>query len=257
MPFKPKKSLGQHFLHDTNMIHKIVNMLDAQPADRIIEIGPGTGALTRVLSEKYKDLHAIEIDERSVEYLREQVPEATIHHMDIKKVDWEKLTEGRRPVHLIGNIPYNLTSPILFSVLSARSHLNDAMLMIQKEVGERLVAPTHTKVYGILSVQVQLMSRVEKLLDVPPDVFSPPPRVDSLVVRLTFDRSPLSCTDQHLKSVVRTAFNQRRKKIKNALEPLMGSFRPEQFDVHRRPEEIPPEEYEMLTVQLERNGILT
>ncbi len=257
MPFKPKKSLGQHFLHDTNMIHKIVNIFEAQPVDRVIEIGPGTGALTRVLSKKYKDLHAIEIDERSVEYLREQVPEATIHQMDIKKVNWKELAEGQQSVHVIGNIPYNLTSPILFSILSARAHLDGAMLMIQKEVGERLVASTHTKTYGILSVQVQLMSRVEKLLDVPPEVFSPPPRVDSLVARLTFDRSPLSCTDQHLKSVVRTAFNQRRKKIKNALEPLMGSFKPADFDVHRRPEEIPPDEYEMLTVQLERNGILT
>ncbi len=239
------------------MIRKIIELFEVPTNHRVVEIGPGDGALTKELYELYQDLHAIEIDERAVNYLREQMPGIKIHQMDIRDVDWNKLAHDDQSIHVIGNIPYNLTSPILFNILSARERLQDAMLMIQKEVGERLVAPTHTKDYGILSVQVQLMSNVEKLLEVPPEVFSPPPRVDSLVVRLKFNQPSLKCTDQHLKTVVRTAFNQRRKKIKNALEPVMGSFKPDNFDIHRRPEEIPPGEYEMLTVQLERNGILT
>lgn len=239
------------------MIRKIADTFSVPPQDRIIEIGPGTGALTRELAAVYDDFHAIEIDERAVEYLNREIPEAQVHQLDIREEKWKRLLRVDRPVHMIGNIPYNLTSPILFSLLDAREQLNEAMLMVQKEVGERLVADIRTKEYGILSVQVQLMSTIEKLFTVPPEVFSPPPRVESMVVRLTFNRSSLQCSDQHLKTVVRTAFNQRRKKIKNALESVMGNFNPDNFDVHRRPEAIPPDEYEMLTVQLERNGILT
>lgn len=257
MAFRPKKSLGQHFLRDPNMIQKIVDSFSVPSADRVIEIGPGTGALTRVLAPKYEDFHAIEVDQRAIEHLNNEIPKARIHNLDIREDEWKKLLKVDRPVHVIGNIPYNLTSPILFSLLETREQLEDAMLMVQKEVGERLVADIRTKAYGILSVQVQLMSSVEKLFTVPPEVFSPPPRVESLMIRLTFDKAPLKCTDQHLKTVVRTAFNQRRKKIKNALEPVMGSYKPDNFDIHRRPEAVPPEEYEMLTVQLQRNGILT
>lgn len=257
MSFKPKKSLGQHFLKDPNMIEKIVNAVEAAKTDRIIEIGPGTGALTQLLLDRFEDVHAIELDERAAVHLKEEFPDLIIHQQDVLKVNWSELKSETGGTHVIGNLPYYITSPILFSLLSNRYLFEDALLMMQKEVAERLVAETRTKAYGILSVQTQLMSSVEILFDVSRHVFSPQPNVDSAMVRLTFDKGKLKCSEKHMKQVVRTAFNQRRKKMSNALKPLIQKYKPENFDLSRRAEELPPEEYEMLTVHLEQNGILT
>jgi len=252
---RKKKSLGQHFLRDKHMIFKIADSIPAGPEDRVVEIGPGDGALTGQLIEKYENLTAIEIDPVMVSHLRESLPDLHIIKNDILKVDWDEIAaESDRPIHVIGNLPYFITSQILFSLLSYRSHLQTATLMMQKEVAERIVAEPRNKTYGILSVQSQLMCSPEILFDVPPDVFSPPPNVMSSVIQLTFDKPDLTCSDDHLKTVVRMAFNQRRKKLSNALKRLDTELPADEFDFDLRAEALDPAMYEKLTARLEQLG---
>ncbi|TVQ66994.1 MAG: ribosomal RNA small subunit methyltransferase A [Balneolaceae bacterium] len=251
---KAKKSLGQHFLRDRNMILKIVESLEAGSADRVIEIGPGDGALTEFLVGRYEDLTVIEIDSRMISLLREKYPALSISESDVLKTDWVSLLHDDKPTHVIGNLPYYITSQILFSILEKREKIHSALLMMQAEVAERIVSEPGRKEYGILSVQCQLMSRPEILFRVPPSVFSPAPKVQSAVVRFTFNKPPLGCSDVHLKKVVRTAFNQRRKKLSNSLKPLNIQLPEDSFDFSKRPEAWPPEMYETLTAYLEQLG---
>lgn len=258
MSIKPKKSLGQHFLIDENIISKIADSIAAEAGDRVIEIGPGTGALTGALLERFDDLLAIELDERAIRLLKKKFEGLTVHHANVLDVDWEKLSIGKAKTHVAGNVPYYITSQILFSLLDQRAVLSDAVLMMQKEVAERLVSDIRTKDYGILSVQTQLMSSPEILFPVSRHCFSPQPNVESAMVKLTFDKEALNCSDRHLKTVVRTAFNQRRKKLSNALKPIIPKDRlPPGFDFDKRAEAWPPPEYEKLTAQFEKSGILT
>lgn len=257
MSIHPKKSLGQHFLTDQNMIRKIADTVQAGAQDRVIEIGPGTGTLTRELLGRFDDLYGIELDDRAVRLLEEEFPQLELIHGDVLQVNWEELSTGKSTTRVIGNLPYYITSQILFKLLEARAVLTDAVLMMQREVAERLVAEIRTKAYGILSVQTQLMSSPEILFTVPSSVFTPPPKVESAVVRLVFDKGPLACSDKNLKRVVRTAFNQRRKKLSNALKPLLGKKLPKGYDYDKRAEAWPPQEYEKLTAYLEGCGILT
>ena len=252
MSFKTKKSLGQHFLTDNNIIAKIIDSIRIEERDRVIEIGPGTGALTRWLVKFHKDVHAIEVDERAIKILKEELPELTIHQNDVLKINWEDLVSKTGKTFIVGNLPYYITSPILFSVLESRHLFSEAIFMMQKEVAQRLVAHPHSKEYGILSVQIQLMSSPRLLFDVSPNSFSPPPKVMSSVIKLTFDKPPLSCSDQMLKSVVRTAFNQRRKKLSNALKPILGEKKPDGFDFDERAEDWKPVIYADLAEWLER-----
>ncbi|MEX2455700.1 MAG: 16S rRNA (adenine(1518)-N(6)/adenine(1519)-N(6))-dimethyltransferase RsmA, partial [Balneolaceae bacterium] len=168
---RKKKSLGQHFLRDTNMIHKIVSSIPAKKEDRVIEIGPGDGAITEYLFSTFSDFSAIEIDPVMIEHLAEKLPDLTVYKNDILKTDWSDFASDDKEIHIIGNFPYYITSQILFSLLERRSMLNTATLMMQKEVAERIVAEPRTKQYGILSVQTQLMCTPEILFDVPPAVF--------------------------------------------------------------------------------------
>lgn len=258
MNFRPKKSLGQHFLTDKNIITKIAGCIEAAPGDRLLEIGPGTGNLTEALAPTTDDFHAFEIDQRAVEELQKKFPAISIHHGDILEIDWARWAAEEANTYVVGNLPYNITSPILFSLLQARAHLNSAVLMMQKEVAERLTAPIRTKDYGILSVQTQLMSSPEILFSVSRNCFTPKPNVESAVVRLRFDRGPLSCSDEHLKTVVRTAFNQRRKKLSNALKPIISKQDlPDGFDFDKRAEAWLPKKYENLSALFEKTGILT
>ncbi|REL39042.1 ribosomal RNA small subunit methyltransferase A [Rhodohalobacter sp. SW132] len=252
---RKKKSLGQHFLRDKHMISKIAGSIPAEPEDRVVEIGPGDGALTEQLVEVYPNLTAIEIDPVMVEHLQQTLPDLHIIKNDILKVDWsDVLSDNTRPVHVIGNLPYYITSQILFSLLHYRSHLETATLMMQKEVAERIVAEPKNKTYGILSVQTQLMCTPEILFDVPPQVFSPPPNVMSAVVQLRFNKPSLACSDDHLKTVVRMAFNQRRKKLSNALKRLNTELPADEFDFNLRAEALAPAMYEKLTARLEQLG---
>lgn len=256
MSFKTKKSLGQHFLTDNNIIYKIIDAIKAEKSDRVIEIGPGTGALTKYLVQKYDDVHVIEVDQRAIEVLEAEIDGITIHQQDVLKVDWNELIAKEGKTYVVGNLPYYITSPILFSLLEQRNLFEDAILMMQKEVAERLVADISTKAYGILSVQTQLMSSAEILFNVSPNSFSPPPKVESSVIRLTFDQPELECSDQNLKTVVRTAFNQRRKKISNSLKPVLGDYKPEGYDFDQRPENWEPAIYAKLTAHLESTGMM-
>jgi 16S rRNA (adenine1518-N6/adenine1519-N6)-dimethyltransferase len=256
MPLSPKtkKSLGQHFLRDGNMIRKIVHAISADPADRIVEIGPGDGALTGELLKLSNDVVAIEIDRRMADHLKELYPGLHLIQEDVLKCDWSLFLESGKPIHVVGNLPYYITSQILFAIFEHRKQITSALLMMQKEVAERIVAEPHSKEYGILSVQSQLMSTPEILFDVPPSVFSPPPKVDSSVVRFIFDKGDLACSDRNLKTVVRMAFNQRRKILSNALKRLNAELPSEEFDFTLRAEALTPQMYEKLTARLEQLG---
>lgn len=251
MSVKPKKSLGQHFLMDNQVIRKIAGSLNANTTDRVIEIGPGTGALTRELVARFPDLHAFEVDQRSVELIERELPGVNVYCQNILEADLISLAEGmKKKLFIIGNLPYYLTSPILFLVMDQGKLFSEAVFMIQKEVAERLVSPPRTKAYGILSVQAQVLGRIEMLFSIPPHVFYPPPKVDSAVIRYRpgNDRYPGSVDDlgvplEVFKLLVRTAFNQRRKKLSNALKPLFESGFPNNFDAGRRAEELEPHEF--------------
>lgn len=252
MSFRTKKSLGQHFLTDNNIIAKILKSVNAKDGDRVIEIGPGTGALTKWLIQDHNDVHVIEVDQRAVAVLEEQLQGLTIHQKDVLKVDWKDLISETGKTFVLGNLPYYITSPILFSLLESRTYFSEAILMMQKEVAQRLVASPSSKDYGILSVQTQLMSTPELLFDVSPNSFSPPPKVMSSVIRLTFDKPAMPCTDKTLKSVVRTAFNQRRKKLSNSLKPVLGEYFPDGFNYDERAENWTPDRYADLATLLEK-----
>lgn len=227
--------------------------MNAKDGDRVIEIGPGTGALTKWLVQQHQDVHAIELDQRAVAVLEEQLEGLTIHQKDVLKVNWHELISETGDTFVIGNLPYYITSPILFSLLESREYFTEAILMMQKEVAQRLVASPSTKDYGILSVQTQLMSSPELLFDVSPNSFSPPPKVMSSVIRLTFNKPKMLCSDKTLKTVVRTAFNQRRKKLSNSLKPALGDFFPDGFNYDERAENWSPDRYADLAHLFEKS----
>lgn len=254
---KPKKSLGQHFLMDGNIIRKIATTIPARPEDLVIEIGAGTGTLTVELMNRFSRVKAVELDGRAVKYLKHKFPELELIHSDVLKISWEKLLNDTGKIHIVGNLPYFITSQILFKILENRTRLESATLMMQKEVAQRLIAVPKTKEYGILSVQVQLMSNPQIAFDVPRTVFYPPPNVTSSVVVLEFNRPELICSDANLKTVVRTAFQQRRKKLNNSLKKIAPLPQDSEFDYDKRAEAWDPETYEKLTARLEQDGTLS
>ncbi|PEN13389.1 ribosomal RNA small subunit methyltransferase A [Longibacter salinarum] len=220
VPFRPKQSLGQNFIHDPNMIAKIVDTLEAPPDAAVVEVGAGTGALTERLVAKYDNLLAVEVDERAVEVLRGTLPELDVREQDVREVDWEAVAEERgRPLHVISNTPYYLTTEILFALLEARGHVAEAVLTMQKEVAERIVAEPRTKAYGILSVLLQLFASPHYAFTVSRHVFYPQPDVTSAVLHVTFDADagPVNLTLDEVRPIVQDAFNQRRKMLRNSL----------------------------------------
>lgn len=253
---EPRKSLGQNFLTDPNTARKIIASLTAPDTAPVIEIGPGTGALTEILTERYRRFIAIEVDERAVALLRASHPDVEVFHQDILEVDWEALYERiEDKMYVIGNLPYYITSQILFKLLDARQYLEEAVVMMQLEVAERLVAEPRTKAYGILSVILQLYTEPEILFKVSRNVFHPKPDVTSAVVRLKFVSRDVTDGVEYdwIREVVRTAFNQRRKTLRNSLSALTadGPPLPDTW-ASRRAEELPPEEFVELAVWLSR-----
>ena len=223
MSFKapPKKSLGQHFLTDRSYIDKIVMAVNPQPGDRLVEIGPGQGAITFPLLRKHGELTAIEFDRDLITPLMEAsegVGRLTIVHKNVLDVDFGKLA-GDGKIRLVGNLPYNLSSPILFHAIEHAASIHDMVFMLQKEVVDRMAAEPGSKVYGRLSVMLQAYCRVDSLFVVPPGAFRPPPKVDSAVARLVpRDASAIGIADhRRFEEVVRAAFGQRRKTLRNAL----------------------------------------
>lgn len=221
VPFRPKQSLGQNFLHDPNMVQKIVETLDAPPEAHVVEVGAGTGALTGALAERYDTLTAVEIDKRAVEVLRANFPAVDVRQQDMMELDWGALAaEKGGPLHVISNTPYYLTSQLLFALLEARPHIAEGVLTMQKEVAERIVAEPRTKAYGILSVIMQLYARPTLRFSVSRHVFYPQPDVDSAVVRLAypaFDDERAAVNPDWVRTLVKAAFNQRRKMLRNSL----------------------------------------
>ncbi len=223
----PKKSLGQHFLHDRGAIDKIVLAVNPQPGEHLVEIGPGQGALTIPLLRKHGALTVIEFDRDLITplmELAEGVGDLAIIHKDVLKVDFGKLAgEGR--IRLVGNLPYNISTPILFHVLEHSEAIVDMHFMLQKEVVERMASPPGSKVYGRLSVMLQAVCKVVPLFDVPPGAFRPPPKVDSAVVRLLpKPAADIGIADPALfENLVRDAFGQRRKTLRNAVQALCTS----------------------------------
>ncbi len=220
IPFSPKQSLGQNFLHDPNMAEKIVGTLQAPPDAHVVEVGAGTGTLTALLAERYDRLTALEIDERAVEVLRDKHPDVDVREEDVLETDWTAVAaEHDGPLCVISNMPYYLTSELLFALLENRRHVAEAVLTMQEAVAERLVAEPKTKAYGILSVLLQLFSDPTLCYSVPPQVFKPQPDVSSAVVRITFGEGdgPSDLVLDDVRPFVRSAFNQRRKMLRNSL----------------------------------------
>ena len=220
-----KKHLGQHFLHERGIINKIVQAVDPQPGDRLVEIGPGQGAITFPLLDRHGELTVIEFDRDLIFPLTEAArAHGTLEviHRDVLSVDFTALTGGEGQIRLVGNLPYNLSSPILFHALEHAAAIRDMHFMLQKEVVDRMAAGPGSKVYGRLGVMLQAYCHVTPLFNVPPGAFRPPPKVDSAVVRLV-PRAPetIGIADpEKYSAVVRDAFGQRRKTLRNALSKL-------------------------------------
>ena len=222
-----KKSLGQHFLHERGVVDKIVLAVDPRPGDHIVEIGPGQGAMTWPLLDRHGRLTAIEFDRDLLAPLADAARahgELALVHANVLDVDFTALAAGT-PVRLVGNLPYNLSSPILFHALDHAAMVRDMHFMLQKEVVDRMAAGPGSKVYGRLSVMLQAYCRVTALFTVGPGAFKPPPKVDSAVVRLV-PRPPAEIgidSPGRFAAIVRAAFGQRRKTLRNALQPLCAA----------------------------------
>ena len=217
----PRKRFGQHFLHDQGILRRIVETVSPRPGERIVEIGPGEGALTLPLLRAAGRMTVIELDRDLIEPLREKVRgvgDLDIISADVLTVDFTALANGST-LRVVGNLPYNISTPILFHCLDHASAIHDMHFMLQKEVVDRMAAPPGSKTYGRLSVMLQLRCSVEPLLHVPAGAFRPPPKVESAVVRLVpLSRAALPDVDAKLLgNIVRAAFGQRRKTMSNSV----------------------------------------
>ncbi|WP_028566722.1 16S rRNA (adenine(1518)-N(6)/adenine(1519)-N(6))-dimethyltransferase RsmA [Salisaeta longa] len=251
VPFRPKQSLGQNFMRDPNTIRKLIDTLQAAPEDPVVEVGAGTGALTEGLAARYPQFTAIEIDERAVAVLREKLPDLPIRQEDLRETPWEALAaEAGAPLHIISNTPYYLTSELLFALLEAEGAVAEAVLTMQKAVADRLVAAPRTKAYGILSVLVQLFATPTEAFTISRHVFYPQPDITSAAVHIRFDSDarPPDLTLDDVRPVVRAAFNQRRKMLRNSLHAWTkdrGLTLPNDWG-RRRAEALTPDEFATL-----------
>ena len=223
MEVRAKKALGQHFLTDLSIAHRIVDTLSGNNVRDVLEIGPGMGVLTQYLLQREDiDLKAVELDGESVDYLLTHFPgiQGGLLQADYLRLPMEKIFPG--PYRIIGNFPYNISSQIFFKILEDKDRIPEVVGMVQKEVAERIAEKPGSKIYGILSVLLQAWYDIEYCFTVGSGAFSPPPKVQSAVIRLTRNaRTDLGCDEKLFKQVVKTAFNQRRKTLRNALKPLL------------------------------------
>jgi 16S rRNA (adenine1518-N6/adenine1519-N6)-dimethyltransferase len=243
-----RKRFGQHFLTDPSVIDDIVQAIDPRPGQAMIEIGPGLAAMTQPLLERLGRLGVIELDRDLAARLQTrsglEVVQADVLTVDF--VAWAKRW-GQGPVRVVGNLPYNISSPILFHLLSQGDAIADQHFMLQKEVVDRMVAKPSTSAYGRLSVMLQWRYQMESVLHVPPSAFDPPPRVDSAVVRMVPWATPVALDVDVLSEVVREAFSQRRKLLRHSLGRWLATQNMDtSFDLQRRAEEVPVQEYVQL-----------
>jgi len=244
MKHQARKRFGQHFLTDESVIDRIVDAIDPRPGQAVVEIGPGLGAMTRPLVERLDRLSVIELDRDLAQRLRRE-PKLDVIEADVLKVDIAGLAaEHGQRLRIVGNLPYNISTPILFHLLGAVEHVVDQHFMLQKEVVERMAAGPGGKEYGRLSVMLQWRYRIESLFDVSPASFDPPPRVESAIVRMRPWPAPRTLPAGRLEELVRVAFSQRRKLLRHTLgrwldqQAYVGTF-----DLQRRAEEVAVEEY--------------
>ena len=258
MSVRAKKHLGQHFLKDENIASKIADSLSFEGYQNVLEIGPGMGVLTKYLLKKEKTIWVVEIDNESIDYLKSHYLHLTdrIINADFLKMDLASHF-NKEPLAIIGNFPYNISSQIVFKAIEYRDVIPEFSGMFQKEVAMRIAAGPGSKTYGIISVLTQAFYDVEYLFTVPPSVFNPPPRVDSGVIRLVRKK------DYHLPvdvpfffRVVKTAFNQRRKTLRNSLKSFQISDKlKEDVIFAQRPEQLSVEQFIELTKSLVKDGI--
>ncbi len=248
-----RKRFGQHFLTDLAVIEAIVDAIGPAPGDSLVEIGPGLGAMTGPLLQRAGALTVIELDRDLAARLRAWRG-LTVIEADVLRVDFAALAAGAgQRLRVVGNLPYNISTPILFHLLQAADHVIDQHFMLQKEVVERMAAAPGSKDFGRLTVMLQWRYHIESVLDVPPDAFEPPPRVDSAIVRMIPLPPPAGLDAAVLSELVTVAFSQRRKLLRHTLgrwleERSFGGV----FDVQRRAEEVSVDEYLALARQVSR-----
>jgi 16S rRNA (adenine1518-N6/adenine1519-N6)-dimethyltransferase len=250
---RARKRFGQHFLHDPGVLARIVAAIDPRPGDRVVEIGPGLGALSLPLLERCRRLEVIEIDRDVIPELQRRCAgagELVVHQGDVLEMDIATLHRGGARLRVCGNLPYNISTPLLFHLLAARGVIADMHFMLQKEVVDRMVAAPGSKIYGRLTVMLAASCRCEALFRVGRGAFQPPPAVDSAVVRLVphvADPFPLPDRERYAR-IVAAAFSMRRKTLRNGLRGLLGpaAFEASGIDANRRPETLSPAEFARL-----------
>ncbi len=261
---KPKQSLGQNFLVDDNIVRNIVRDLNLQKDDIVVEIGPGLGALTRELAKNLERLIVVEIDQRAVEKLTKEFSgsNVTVIHGDILDIPFANISkQSGRNIRVIGNIPYHLTSPILFKVFDEHASVRDLTIMIQREVAKRILAEPGSKEYGILSVITRWHGKPRMLFSVSPNCFYPKPKVTSAVIQITLHKNaPYNVNNVILTTIVKTAFGKRRKVLRNSLtylpydEAIVRKIISEQREMmDRRPEQLTLEEFAELAGIFQQN----
>ena len=251
MKHQARKRFGQHFLTDQGVIADIVDAIDPQPGQHMVEIGPGLAAMTQPLVERLGHLQVIELDRDLAARLR-QHKQLTVHEADVLKVDVTALAKNlnTQTLRVVGNLPYNISTPILFHLLDHVAVIQDQHFMLQKEVVERMVAAPACAAYGRLSVMLQWRYAMEMVVAVGPMAFEPPPRVDSAVVRMTPHTQPAPLPLALLSELVQVAFSQRRKLLRHTLGRWLQERGVADFDVQRRAEEVAVAEYVLLAQQV-------
>jgi 16S rRNA (adenine1518-N6/adenine1519-N6)-dimethyltransferase len=256
MNHRARKRFGQNFLHDPGVIQRIIQVIGPQPGEKLVEIGPGQGAITLPLLKACHQLHVVELDRDLIAPLAQQaagVGELVIHQNDALRFDFSSLADGQR-LRIVGNLPYNISTPLLFHLLSHSGSIQDMHFMLQKEVVDRMAASPGGSDYGRLSVMIQYHCQVQPLFRIGPGAFNPAPKVDSAFVRLTpWTTLPVTVDDyEQFKNLVRQAFSQRRKMLRNTLKTLLdeNAIRAAGVDPGIRPENVTLEQYAALAEKL-------
>lgn len=250
-----RKRFGQNFLKDPAVLDAIIDAIAPRPEDIMVEIGPGMGAMTERLLPCLKRMDAVELDRDLVSFLQKKFKDSplTIHQGDALAFDFQSLQQAPgQKIRIVGNLPYNISTPLLFHLMAFADHVRDQHFMLQKEVVERMAAGHGTKAYGRLSIMLQWRYDIDMLFTVPPTAFSPAPKVDSAIVRMIPKTSPVPCNPENLSKVVTQAFSQRRKIIRNNLAPLFSETELEKMgiDPAKRPEQLTLEQFIALSNQL-------
>ena len=251
MPHKPRKRFGQNFLVDQQIINQIVSTISPKKNDHIIEIGPGTGALTFPLIDYLENIHVIEIDRDLIALLQKKNNiKITIHEFDALVFNFDQF---KQKVRIVGNLPYNISSPLLFHLLNYRDNIIDMTFMLQKEVVDRIVAPPGSKVYGRISVIMQTFFDTELMFVVPKESFDPQPKIESAILYLKTKKQPLVQNSKPLEEIVKIAFSQRRKTLKNCLKSVLNQSQTD-IDLSQRAEMLSAENFVTLMNDYEKQN---